>query len=363
MVLTLVVSGAIFGLLTAGGNAFRREPEVADRQQNIRIAMDTIARDIENAGAGMPLVSQVFTHTDDPTGGPAPTGAGTPVPERRGTPGRARRRGRGPARRRPRPAPAPTPPTTATSSRSLMADAELPRLPRVRSRPARQRHGGPPCPHPRGDPRQACLVPPGDPGDHGARPAHGQPAVHHPARDPQGRGHGLRRHGRGTNGELDLADALPEWPTVRRRGPHGVAGGIPALAYSAQVVRYMIAPGLDPLDTSPGLWRSETGRYDATGAAAPAPVVGTTNWQIVARGIEDLQVEYLNGGGLWSNNPGVIEPARGRRLPAGRLRQRRPAGARDPVRPQRWRRCSRARPCPRRGAAPRTPCGGSSSAS
>ena len=50
MVVTLVVSGAIFGLLSAGGNAFRREPEVADRQQNIRIAMDMIARDIAERG-------------------------------------------------------------------------------------------------------------------------------------------------------------------------------------------------------------------------------------------------------------------------------------------------------------------------
>ena len=72
MVVTLVVSGAIFGLLTVGGNAFRREPEVADRQQNIRIAMDAIFRDIQNAGSGMPLVSQAFTHTDAPLGGPVP---------------------------------------------------------------------------------------------------------------------------------------------------------------------------------------------------------------------------------------------------------------------------------------------------
>jgi hypothetical protein len=27
---------------------------------------------------------------------------------------------------------------------------------------------------------------------------------------------------------------------------------------------------------------------------------------MVARGIEDLQVEYMNGGGLWQNNPGVV---------------------------------------------------------
>ncbi|HXK08003.1 MAG TPA: prepilin-type N-terminal cleavage/methylation domain-containing protein, partial [Vicinamibacteria bacterium] len=66
--ITLVVSASIYGLLSAGQNAFRREPSLADRQQNIRIAMDSIARDIDNAGIGMPLVSQVFTHTDAPLG-------------------------------------------------------------------------------------------------------------------------------------------------------------------------------------------------------------------------------------------------------------------------------------------------------
>ena len=66
MVVTLVVSGGHLRAADRGGNAFRREPEVADRQQNIRVAMDAITRDIQNAGSGMPLVSQVFTHTDTP---------------------------------------------------------------------------------------------------------------------------------------------------------------------------------------------------------------------------------------------------------------------------------------------------------
>ena len=64
MTVTLIVSSAIYGLLTAGGNAFRREPEVADRQQNIRAAMDFISRDTFTAGAALPPFSQVFTRTD-----------------------------------------------------------------------------------------------------------------------------------------------------------------------------------------------------------------------------------------------------------------------------------------------------------
>ena len=64
MTVTLIVSGAIYGLLTSGSNAFRREPEIADRQQNIRAAMDLIARDVFSAGAALPTFAQVFTRAD-----------------------------------------------------------------------------------------------------------------------------------------------------------------------------------------------------------------------------------------------------------------------------------------------------------
>jgi prepilin-type N-terminal cleavage/methylation domain-containing protein len=61
MAITLIVSGAIYGLLTGGQNAFRREPELTERQQNIRLGMDMIMRDVANAGAGLPPFVQLFT--------------------------------------------------------------------------------------------------------------------------------------------------------------------------------------------------------------------------------------------------------------------------------------------------------------
>jgi prepilin-type N-terminal cleavage/methylation domain-containing protein len=61
MTITLIVSGAIYGLMTGGQNAFRREPELAERQQNIRLAMDMMVRDLANAGTGLPPFTQVFT--------------------------------------------------------------------------------------------------------------------------------------------------------------------------------------------------------------------------------------------------------------------------------------------------------------
>jgi len=60
MTITLIISGAIYGLLSSGQGAFRREPELTDRQQNARIALNLIMRDIANAGSGLPPFTQVF---------------------------------------------------------------------------------------------------------------------------------------------------------------------------------------------------------------------------------------------------------------------------------------------------------------
>jgi prepilin-type N-terminal cleavage/methylation domain-containing protein len=60
MTVTLIITGAVFGLLSGGQNAFRREPELSDRQQNIRMAMDLIMRDIATAGSAMPPFIQTF---------------------------------------------------------------------------------------------------------------------------------------------------------------------------------------------------------------------------------------------------------------------------------------------------------------
>ena len=76
MTITLIVSGAIYGLLAGGQNAFRREPELTERQQNIRLAMDLIMRDTANAGVSLPPFTQVFTTglDDDALSPPGPSG-------------------------------------------------------------------------------------------------------------------------------------------------------------------------------------------------------------------------------------------------------------------------------------------------
>ena len=95
MLVTMIVSGAIFTLLNAGQGAFRREPELTDRQQNIRLAMDMIQRDIATAGAGMDPFEQSFSAGD------APGEGGAQLDGMSGTHGRLRGSQR-PSPRRPR---------------------------------------------------------------------------------------------------------------------------------------------------------------------------------------------------------------------------------------------------------------------
>src|SRR3990172_3085240 len=61
IVVTMVVTGAVFGLLTSGNAAFRNQPEHTDRQQNIRLAMALIEQDVGRGGSKMGAFSQVFT--------------------------------------------------------------------------------------------------------------------------------------------------------------------------------------------------------------------------------------------------------------------------------------------------------------
>jgi len=78
MVITLIVTGAIFGLLSSGQSAFKVQPERTERQQNIRTAMDLITRDAASAGVGMPAYLQTFTPGLDGVGTTTgPTGVNT----------------------------------------------------------------------------------------------------------------------------------------------------------------------------------------------------------------------------------------------------------------------------------------------
>lgn len=51
MLVTMIISGAIYGLMAGGQGAFQREPALTERQQNIRLAMSLISEDVIGAEA------------------------------------------------------------------------------------------------------------------------------------------------------------------------------------------------------------------------------------------------------------------------------------------------------------------------
>jgi len=302
MTITLIVSGAIYGLLASGGNAFRREPEVADRQQNIRIAMDLIARDIEAAGQGLPLVSQWFTNSDTPAS--AGVSAGTPYLNGSGPmgvlgPAAAASRGDGSE--------------NSDILEILIADQGCPSYTVCNPAGLNGTANGAVWTREL-IPASACLLAPGTLNSKGlvavvdpsSRVFTIQPAtLLAPGNGPNSPAPGCGST-TNQNGRISVAAALAEWPAAAAMT---AAGNAQALLFTARVVRYVIAPSSDPTDSAPALWRSETGRYSPDGLTLQA-TPPASNWQMVARGIEDLQVEYLQeaGGAVWANGPGRIPP-------------------------------------------------------
>ena len=292
MTITLIVSGAIYGLLTSGSTAFRREPELADRQQNIRVAMDLVSRDVYNAGASLPAFSQVFTRID-PGGGPCVGSEGLNGCGPAGTLGAAAALGRGDA-------------STASDVLEIVSTDE-----RCRAQSA--------C---SGTPASAgllvlrgrvpsCLGLPGlllltDNTSFTIQPA------------DLGTGTELCNGGdAGQNGKVVLMTAsLGSWTPAATMAPPSTSPppATPVVfVYGARVARYMIAPSGDPRDTVPALWRSAGGRFAAGGGTTPDPgTAGFTQagspWELVARGIEDLQIEYQSGADatVWTNRPPLV---------------------------------------------------------
>ncbi len=291
LTVTLIVSGAIYGLLTSGSAAFRREPELADRQQNIRVAMDLVARDVFNAGAALPTFSQVFTLTDG-VGGSCTGAQGLNGCGAAGALGPGAAAGRAPGDG--------GDPSANTDVLELLTADET-------------------CPF------QSVCVHPGSIGVAGTYasqqrvpgclPLPGLVLVAsndffglHPAQ-AVGTGGALPCPGGSVanNGSVVLGGAVqPEWSWTGTGGTG--AEPLPVFLHAARVVRYAIAPSTDPEDLAPALWRSTSGRFAADGSPVPDPGVtgfpGTGSpWRLVARGIEDLQIEYMEGDGLWRNRP------------------------------------------------------------
>jgi prepilin-type N-terminal cleavage/methylation domain-containing protein len=272
MVVTLVISGSIYGLLTSSQNAFRREPEVTDRQQNIRIAMDLVQKDIAVAGQALPSVMQMFTRTDITSGalldglGPmGPNGIRADELEVFGNDG--------------------TCPTMDVCSDGGVTVFTVEKTPACFTFPSLVLLYN-----------EDCVIPcPAQDATCSACYKFGF------ATQP---GPGGGSGGCNANGHVNFQPGqAPAWNPPGGKDPVTDMGQI-------SVFRWWIANDAQGV---PNLWRSTTGRDAATNAWLQNNG-GDTAPRLVARGIEDMQVQYLPGGAdpnvaaAWLNSPPVRDP-------------------------------------------------------
>jgi prepilin-type N-terminal cleavage/methylation domain-containing protein len=259
---TLVITGAVYGLMAGGNNAFRREPELTDRQQNARVAMDLIQKDISNAGVNMGPFFQSFTRNLNGAGRiTGPSGQVADHLETFGNDGTCPD------------APAANPPTNGVNFVTL---GHIPDC--------------------YGEDAMVLVVFTNG----GAK---------------WGLGHNIHAQDKMLNfpgGAQPPDSQMQNLPAdLKSYVPGNPASGVPQSLSPLNLVRYEIAPDL--VDGVPSLYRSPTGgRNPADGTILHAPTtaagIAAGRWQIIARGIEDLQVQYRNGtnrnGTGWDNDPG-----------------------------------------------------------
>jgi len=249
---------------SGGQGAFRREPALTDRQQNIRLAMDLISRDIAGAGAGLGLFFQSFTDSLNGVGPVSPSGTADElqiqgndgscpdVPAQAECPGNR--------------------PGCATSGANLNTALDIPSCY-----------------------SEDALV----------------AVIYQGEKAKWGFGHKI--HGQdtklnfppGLNGNASLGSEITSVDTLGAfcSTCSPADNSTPTRIALLNRVKYAIAP--DPADNVPGLWRSSTGGVDPTTGAVSAAGAGG-NWQLIARGIEDMQIRYRKGDGSWNDTPGTV---------------------------------------------------------
>ncbi|HSD66906.1 MAG TPA: prepilin-type N-terminal cleavage/methylation domain-containing protein [Vicinamibacteria bacterium] len=248
MTVTLIITGAVFQLMNSGNTAFQREPAIADRQLNIRVAMDLIAQDLYQAGYGIPAFGQALTDDLDAVGMMGSGGKETDELE-------IFRAAECPFLK--------VCPVTGEAQKSIntselfSACYQFPALVLM------------------ADDSKWALRWAEDPGNAAsAKPCDGMaPGTSH--------GHATFPPGQA--------------PIVNPVG--GFSGWQPQYMMVGQAIRYRINPEADGV---PSLERSAFGGLP--------DLDGNSTWQIIARGIEDLQVEYENAAG-WHDTPGQIDCA------------------------------------------------------
>ncbi|HEX9188528.1 MAG TPA: prepilin-type N-terminal cleavage/methylation domain-containing protein [Vicinamibacteria bacterium] len=244
MTATLIITGAVFQLVTAGQTAFRKEPALAERQQNIRVALDVISHDLYRAGYGTPTFAQVFTDGLDGAGAAGSSGQASDILELYTSAECG-------------PVPVCDVPGNGSVSMTLVTEIsgcyKLPGLVLV------------------ADEEKWAMRWAHNPGTSASCPA-----------APVG----------AKNGRV----AFPPGKAPLVNPPGGFNGWIPDYMLPGEAIRYRINPDASG---NPNLERSAFG--------GQTDLDGNSTWEVIARGIEDLQVEYQNGVG-WQDEPGATAP-------------------------------------------------------
>jgi prepilin-type N-terminal cleavage/methylation domain-containing protein len=269
MGVTVIITGSMYGLIASSSGAFNREPSLTDRQQQIRIAMTRIQDDVLKAGIGLGNTFQSFGQLKNGFGplgvrvlGDAALGGG--------------------------------------NSDYIEIRMKTDDCPSVRVDPSNPRNGSN---YNSIDAWPSCY------------PEPGWVLAFFPDGNAKW-GWGHNQHG-SSNSKFNFPPGQQP-PDSQMEGVNNLSCGLdlaviggtcPAAnqgeaIYFMQMDRifYLIA---NDTDGTPGLFRSQNGGYDVTTEAYSAPP--SASWQLVARGIEDMQIRYRIQSG-WVNDAPVIVP-------------------------------------------------------
>lgn len=250
MAITLIVSGSIYGLIANSQNSFRRDPEISERQQNIRVAIDRIRQDLSVAGMSMGAFVQVFTNGLDDAGDSSfpsqiVSGENSDILEFYGNDGLC--------------------PDAYVDTGNPTDGANINTVGTI-----------PDC-YP--EPGMVFILF----ADGGVK---------------KGWGHNIHAQ----NHKLNFPPGQqPAWSDIQANADL-TNPALPVRLLNISLYRYAI--GAD-VDGQPGLYRTTSGGIDgATGIVDDTPP--GIGWILLARGVEDLQVQYRNGSGSWFDTPGTV---------------------------------------------------------
>jgi prepilin-type N-terminal cleavage/methylation domain-containing protein len=287
---TLIIMGSVYGLMAQGQSAFGREPLLADRQQQIRIAMDRIQKDLLVAGMSLGSNTQAFATGLDALG---PVGVRAAADTALGGGNSDYLEVRTPA--------SDCPPVRLTPLTEIVGTL----LNTVETFPACYT-----------DPGFVFLLYPDGQSKLGWLQAQktGEDQSNFDATQPTGSQMGaVATHFPcsvwfGTTGGLVSPNGSSCPPAPVPPDSYGCPGCRPYAVQLASVVRYQVAMDTNgtvaTTDDIPSLFRHTNGGLSAAGAPTTPPGTG---WQLVARGIEDLQVEYRSANSAgWVNTPAFV---------------------------------------------------------